>query len=139
MPHTRRAIVAGLAATVTAATPAATLAPPMSEGDRIMAGYGADLAAIRARVELVAKALELPASEVEWAMSDPEGQSLILFAHQYGQDMDWLFVGDLRATLRVAWRRHGADPDIRLPGGRFGDRSSEDNRAIRAALRPRRA
>ena len=110
----RRALVAGLAVLPALAT-ISTAATPMSEIDRIVAGYGLDLTAIRARVELVADALDLPALEVEQAMSDPEDQSLIEFAHQYGQSIAWLLVGDLQGIVRERWRRHGADPNIRLP------------------------
>ena len=87
MAHTRRALVAGLAALPAIASTAVTAAAPMSEADRVMAGHGLDLAAIRSRVELVAKVLELPASEVELAMSDPADQSLIEFALRYGQGL----------------------------------------------------
>ena len=99
MSHTRRAVVAGLTAVPLATTAAVTAAAPMSEVDRLRAGFGPDLAAIRSRVELVAEVLELPASEVELAMSDPEGQSLGLFAWRYGQSIDWLFAGDLRRAI----------------------------------------
>ena len=85
------------------------------EPARILAGLGLDLLAVRYRVELVAEALDLPASEVEQAMSDPEDQSLVDFAHRYGQDLHWLLIGDLTGTLRGNWRRHGVDPDVRLP------------------------
>ena len=60
MAHTRRALVAGLAALPAIASTAVTAAAPMSEADRVMAGHGLDLAAIRSRVELVAKVSNRP-------------------------------------------------------------------------------
>jgi len=84
----------------------------MSLPDRhILAGRSLNLAAVRLRVELVADALALPASEVERAMRNPE-QSLIHFAAMHGQSIDWLLLGDVRGMVR---ERHGAAPDTRLP------------------------
>ncbi|HYJ43809.1 MAG TPA: hypothetical protein VEW06_05070 [Xanthobacteraceae bacterium] len=94
--------------------PAGT-ATPSSEVDRVLTSHSLDLRAARSRVELVAEALELPFAEVESAMADPEGHSLLAFACQYGQNIDWLVLGDLSGVVRECWRRHGAAPDMRLP------------------------
>ena len=89
--------------------PAGT-ATPSSEVDRVLTSHSLDLRAARSRVELVAEALELPFAEVESAMADPEGHSLLAFACQYGQNIDWLVRrSEWRGArmLATAWRGTG--------------------------------
>ena len=73
-----------------------------TEHERIIAGDGFDLKAIRSRVELVAEALDLRAREIDRAMSDPENQSLIEFGCRHGLN-NWLIAGEWRCVMRGHW------------------------------------
>ena len=88
---------------------------PLSEIDPSWPATASISTAIRARVELVAEALDLPASEVEQAIAPREDQSLIEFADQYGQSIAWLLVGDLQGIVReVASSRCRSHADLPL-------------------------
>ena len=64
------------------------------------------LNAVRGRLEIVAAALELSASEVEKALKDggQRAAPLLEFARRYNQDLDWLLNGDIGSMCRqLAW------------------------------------
>jgi hypothetical protein len=58
---------------------------------------------VRGRLEIVAAALELPASEVEKILKYGDARSgpLLDFAKRYNQDLDWLLAGDVGSMCRT--------------------------------------
>jgi hypothetical protein len=80
------------------------------------------LHAVRARVEIVAAALELPPSEVARALKDgaQRGEALLSFARRYNQDLDWLLNGDVGSMCRqlawnAGWRPKWWTPELERP------------------------
>ena len=74
---------------------------------------------VRGRLEIVAAALEIPASEVEKALrhGGERGAPLVDFARRYNQDLDWLLAGDVgsmcrRLALNGGWRPKWWSPDL---------------------------
>jgi hypothetical protein len=79
---------------------------------------------VRGRLEIVAAALELPASEVEKALRQGEGRStaLVDFARRYNQDLDWLLAGDVGSMCReralsAGWRPKWWSPEFEKERG----------------------
>lgn len=79
---------------------------------------------VRGRLEIVAAALELPASEVEKALKHGSERTgpLVDFARRYNQDLDWLLAGDVgsmcrRLALDGGWRPKWWSPDFDKPQG----------------------
>lgn len=77
---------------------------------------------VRGRLEIVAAALELPASEVEKALKHGGERTgpLVDFARRYNQDLDWLLMGDVgsmcrRLALDGGWRPKWWSPDFDKP------------------------
>ena len=54
--------------------------------------------AVKARLEVIVDALELPHDEVGRAMSCDE--ELISFAARHGQSLDYIWLGDIKPMLR---------------------------------------
>lgn len=74
---------------------------------------------VRGRLEIVAAALELPASEVEKALkhADKRAGPLVDFARRYNQDLDWLLAGDVGSmcrnlALNGGWRPKWWSPEF---------------------------
>jgi len=74
---------------------------------------------VRGRLEIVAAALELPASEVEKALKHGEARAgpLVDLAKRYNQDLDWLLAGDVgsmcrKLALNGGWRPKWWSPEL---------------------------
>jgi len=62
--------------------------------------------ALRARLDIIAEALDLPPSEVMAALTSE--RALIEFAARYNQSLDWLMTGNLIPMIRARARQSGS-------------------------------
>lgn len=68
-----------------------------------------DWAAVRARLHLIADALELPPAEIDAALKSDH--AIIAFADRYNQSLDYMVCGDLKPMIRGRHRAGGEPAD----------------------------
>ena len=71
-----------------------------------------DKSEVRARLDIVAKTLDIPQTEIDDAMKrfNQSARPLADFCWRYGQSLDWVCTGDMRGLISTAAFERGWRP-----------------------------